>query len=227
MSSITTWSEADRPREKMLDKGIAALTDSELLAILIGSGTVGQSAVGLAQEILTDAEQSLHALGRKSIKELQKHKGIGAAKAIAIAAALEIGRRRQLADLRHRHRIHCSRDAYEAIGPMLAELAHEEFWILMLNNASEVTDRKCISTGGMTGTIVDVRKVFGLALESNAAAIVAVHNHPSGNLQPSAADLKLTQKLVEAGTIMDVRLLDHLIVSERGYYSFKDEGRVD
>ncbi len=217
----------DRPREKMLDKGIAALTDSELLAILIGSGTVGQSAVGLAQEILAHAGHSLHELGRKTINDLQIHKGIGEAKAITIAAALEIGRRRQLADLRTRHRIQCSRDAFEAIGPMLAELHHEEFWILLLNNAGEVTDRKCVSSGGMTGTVVDIRKVFGLALEGKAAAIVAVHNHPSGNLQPSAADLKLTKKLAEAGVIMEVRLLDHLIVSIQGYYSFKDEGHLD
>lgn len=224
MSSITAWAEADRPREKMLLKGVAALSDSELLAILIGSGTVGESAVALGQRILGDTDHSLHDLGRKSVKDLQRYKGIGEAKAITIAAALELGRRRQLSDLRKRPKVTCSRDAYQVIAPLLTDLYHEEFWVLLLNQANEVMDRKMVSSGGLTATIVDVRVFFRHALEGKAAGVIAVHNHPSGNLKPSQADIVLTQKLAQGGKLIELPLLDHLIVSERGYYSFADEG---
>jgi DNA repair protein RadC len=210
----------------MLLKGIASLSNAELLAILIGSGTVGESAVTLAQNILQASDHSLHVLARQSLKELQHIKGIGPAKAITIAAALEIGRRRQLTDLRDRPRITCSRDAFNVIAPLITDLYHEEFWVLLLNQANEVIDRKKVSSGGMTATVVDSRQFFRMAIEGKAVAVIAVHNHPSGNLKPSQADIQLTQKLVLAGKTIEVPLLDHLIVSERGFYSFADEGMI-
>ena len=222
--AITAWAEEDRPREKMLLKGKNALTDAELLAILLGSGTVGESAVALAQRILSEVDFNLHELGKRSVADLQRYKGVGEAKAIAIAAALEIGRRRQLSDLRERPRITGSRDAFQVIAPLLTDLHHEEFWVLMLNKANEVFARERLSTGGMAGTVVDVKILFKTALDARAAAVIAVHNHPSGNLQPSQADVDLTRRLRKAGELLDLPLLDHLIVSERGYYSFADEG---
>jgi len=222
--AITAWAEEDRPREKMLLKGKNALSDAELLAILLGSGTVGESAVALAQRILSEVDYNLHELGKRSVTELQRYKGVGEAKAIAIAAALEIGRRRQLSDLRERPRITGSRDAFQVIAPLLTDLHHEEFWVLMLNKANEVFARERLSTGGMAGTVVDVKILFKTALDARAAAVIAVHNHPSGNLQPSQADVDLTRRLRKAGELLDLPLLDHLIVSERGYYSLADEG---
>lgn len=224
--SITSWPEEDRPREKLLLKGKQALSDAELLAILLGSGTVGVSAVRLAQEILSTAGQNLHELGKRSITELQRFKGVGEAKAITIAAALELGRRRQLSDLRQRPRITGSRDAFQAIAPLLTDLHHEEFWVLLLNKANEVVARERLSSGGMAGTVVDVKMLFKTALDARASAVLAIHNHPSGNLQPSQADIDLTRRLRQAGELLDMPLLDHLIVSERGYYSFADEGML-
>lgn len=224
--AITAWAEEDRPREKMQLKGKQALTDAELLAILIGSGTVGESAVALAQRILGSVDQNLHELGKRSLHELQRFKGVGEAKAITIAAALELGRRRQLSDLRERPRINSSRDAFNAIAPLLTDLHHEEFWVLLLNRANEVFARERLSTGGMAGTVVDVKMVFKSVLDARAAALIAVHNHPSGNLQASQADVDLTKKLKQAGALLEIPLLDHLIVSERGYFSFADEGLV-
>lgn len=222
--AITAWAEEDRPREKMLLKGKNALSDAELLAILIGSGTVGQSAVELAQRILASVENNLHDLGKRSLAELQRFKGIGEAKAITIAAALELGRRRQMSDLRERPRVGESRDAFNAVAPLLTDLHHEEFWLLLLNKANEVFARERLSTGGSAGTVVDVKLLFKTALDARAAAAIAIHNHPSGNLQPSQADIELTRRLRQAGTLLDLPLLDHLIVSERGYFSFADEG---
>ena len=224
--AITAWAEEDRPREKMQLKGKQALTDAELLAILIGSGSVGESAVALAQRILGSVDQNLHELGKRSLHDLQRFKGVGEAKAITIAAALELGRRRQMSDLRERPRVGSSRDAFQAIAPLLTDLHHEEFWLLLLNRANEVFARERLSSGGMGGTVVDVKLVLKAALDARATAIIAVHNHPSGNLQPSQADIDLTKKLQQAGALLEIPLLDHLIVSERGYYSFADEGRV-
>jgi DNA repair protein RadC len=222
--AITAWAEADRPREKMLLKGRQALSDAELLAILIGSGTVGQSAVGLAQEILQKSSNNLHELGKKSLKDLEKHKGIGEAKAITIAAALELGRRRQLTDIIERPKIASSRDAFNVIAPLLTDLHQEQFWILLLNQANEVLSKEMMSQGGMAGTVVDIKLIYKAAIEAKAANIIAIHNHPSGNLKPSKEDINITQKLKEAGELLDIKLLDHLIVSERGYYSFADQG---
>ncbi|MCC6280770.1 MAG: DNA repair protein RadC [Saprospiraceae bacterium] len=224
--AITAWAEEDRPREKMLLKGKQALSDAELLAILIGSGTFGESAVAVAQRILASVGYNLNDLGKRSLIDLQKFKGIGEAKAITIAAALELGRRRQLSDLRERPRITHSRDAFNTIAPMLTDLHHEEFWLLLLNKANEVFDRKQLSTGGMSGTVVDIKMVLKAAIEAGAAAFIAIHNHPSGNLQPSQSDVELTRKLKQSGAIIDLPLLDHLIISERGYYSFADEGNL-
>jgi DNA repair protein RadC len=224
MSTITALAEADRPREKMLQKGKQALTDAELLAILIGSGTVGQNAVALAQHILAAVDNNLHELGKRSLKELQRFKGVGEAKAITIAAALELGRRRQMTDIRERPRIKSSRDAWLAIAPLLTDLHHEEFWVLLLNRANEVVDREQISTGGMAGTVVDIKIIFKTVIDKRATAFVAIHNHPSGNLDPSDADRKLTRQLQQGGLLLDLPLVDHLIVSEKGYYSFADAG---
>ena len=224
--AITAWAEEDRPREKMLLKGKQALSDAELLAILIGSGTYGESAVAVAQGILASVDNNLNELGKRSLPDLQKFRGIGEAKAIAIAAALELGRRRQLSDLRERPRITHSRDAFNTIAPLLTDLHHEEFWLLLLNKANEVFARERLSTGGMSGTVVDIKMVLKAALDGKAAAFIAIHNHPSGNLQPSQADVDLTRKLKQSGAILDLPLLDHLIISERGYYSFADEGNM-
>lgn len=224
--SINAWAEEDRPREKMLLKGRYALSDAELIAILLGSGSRGESAVELAQRILASVDNNLQDMGKRSPAELQRFKGVGEAKAVVIAAALELGRRRQLSDLRERPRISSSRDAFQIIAPLLADLHHEEFWLLLLNKANEVLTRERLSIGGQAGTVADVKMVFKTALDARATALIAVHNHPSGHLKPSEADIELTRKLREAGNVLDLPLLDHLIVSERGYYSFADEGRL-
>ncbi len=225
-SSIAAWAEEDRPREKMLLKGRQALTDAELLAILLGSGSVGESAVALAQRILQSVDHNLHDLGKSSLSELQRFKGIGEAKAITIAAALELGRRRQASDLREKPRITHSRDAYAVIGPLLNDLHHEEFWLLLVNKSNDVVSRQQISSGGSGGTIVDIKQVFKIAIDARASGVIAVHNHPSGSLQPSKADIDLTKKMRQAGVLLEIPLLDHLIVSERGYFSFADEGML-
>jgi DNA repair protein RadC len=224
--TLSAWAEEDRPREKMLEKGPKALTDAELIAILLGKGRVGENAVALAQRILRSVDNNLHELAKRSLPELQKFQGVGEAKAVAIAAALELGRRRQLSDLRERPRVDCSRDAFNIIAPNLVDLHHEEFWLLMLNRVNEVFARQQISAGGTSGTVVDVKQVFKAAIEARAAGIIGIHNHPSGSLAPSKADLALTQKLRKAGELLDLPLLDHLIVSERGFYSFADMGTL-
>lgn len=224
--SIRYWAEEDRPREKMLLKGKNALSDVDLIAILIGSGTPGINAIELSRQIFSQCHNNLIELGKMSIPELKRIKGIGDAKAITIAAALELGRRRQLTDLQERPAIRSSKDAYDVIGPMLLDLRVEEFWILLLNKANEVIHRTQLSAGGVSGTVVDIRIVFKTAFDHLASGIIVLHNHPSGNLKPSQADIDLTQKLKKSGVILDVPILDHLIVSERGYFSFADEGML-
>jgi DNA repair protein RadC len=224
---IKMLAEEDRPREKMLLKGRSALSDAELLAILIGSGTVGESAVLLAQKILKDAGNNLHELGKQSLKELQKHKGIGEAKAITIAAALELGRRRQASDVPEKVKITASNDAYRVIAPFLYDLRHEEFWLIYLNRANMVIGKEQISSGGATGTVADLKLIFKKVIEANAVGFIAVHNHPSGQLTPSEPDKNLTKKMVESGKLLDLPLLDHLIISEKGYYSFGDQGLIN
>ncbi|NBC07860.1 MAG: DNA repair protein RadC [Bacteroidetes bacterium] len=224
--SIKSWAEADRPREKLLHRGKSALSDAELLAILLGSGSAEDSAVGLAQKILSAVDNNLNELGRCSIAELIRFKGIGQAKAVTVTAAMELGRRRQLSRIADKPQVTCSRDAFDAVAPILLDLQHEEFWMLYLNRANRVMGRSRVSSGGVSGTVVDAKIVFRKALHAEASAIVLCHNHPSGSLLPSQADLDLTKKLVKAGEVVDIAVLDHLIVSERGYYSFADEGKL-
>lgn len=222
--SIKAWAEEDRPREKMLLKGKHSLSEAELLAILIGSGSTEETAVGLSQRILHSVDNNLQELGKRSLAELRKFKGIGQAKAITIAAALELGRRRQLSQIKSRPQITSSRDAFKVIAPLLMDLPHEEFWILLLNRANRVLAREQISIGGVSGTVVDAKIIFRKAIEGGACSVILCHNHPSGNLQPSQADIDLTHKLVAAGKNLDIFVLDHLIVAETGYYSLADEG---
>ncbi|MEZ5040586.1 MAG: DNA repair protein RadC [Saprospiraceae bacterium] len=222
--SIKAWAEADRPREKLQRHGKKQLSDVELLAILLGSGSRKLSAVALAQQILSDMKNDLNTLGKSSMAELKKFPGVGDAKAVTIMAAFELGRRLQLADISERPQVKCSLDAFNVIAPILADLPHEEFWLILLNRASKVLGRLRISQGGTAGTVVDAKVVFRTALENGASSIILCHNHPSGSLFPSQPDKDLTQKLIKAGKNIDVLVLDHLIISEQGYYSFADEG---
>jgi DNA repair protein RadC len=222
--SIKTWASDEQPREKMLLKGPAALSDAELLTILIGNGTVQRSALDLARDTLQLAHNNLQELGRLSVKELQQTKGIGQAKAIVIAAALELGRRRQLSEGLQRPSICQSAEAAQIVVPLLRDLDHEVFCVLYLNQANRLIRHECISSGGITGTVADIRIILKNALLQLANQLIIAHNHPSGNLQPSAADKELTRKLKEAAAWMDIRLLDHLIVAGGSYLSLADEG---
>lgn len=220
---ITDWAEADRPREKLLEKGIQALSDAELIAILIGSGTVSLSAVDVSKIILADVSNDLHKLSKLTIKELQKFKGIGEAKAITIVSALELGRRRKEQDIQQRPRISCSADVYDLLKPDLLYLPHEEFWVILLNRSNFVIKKQRISLGGIGETIADPRIVFKLAIENLASAIIIAHNHPSGNLKPSTSDKELTRRFKEGGKVLEITLADHLIFTDHGYMSFVDE----
>jgi|TARA_R100000479_G_scaffold85403_1_gene41524 DNA repair protein RadC len=224
--SIKNWSEDDRPREKLLHKGRTALSDAELIAILIGSGSREESAVSLSQRILASAENNLNQLGKLTIKDLMKFKGIGEAKAITIAAALELGRRRRAGEALNRKKITSSQSVFELMQPIIGELPHEEFWIVYLNNSNKVLQTSQLSKGGITGTLVDVRLAFKNALQLGAVAIILAHNHPSGTLKPSQPDIKLTQKLKTAGESLDIKVLDHLIITEKAYFSFADESMM-
>lgn len=224
--SIKEWAQEDRPREKLLAKGKEALSNAELLAILIGSGSREESAVMLSQRILSSVHNSLNELGQKSVQELTKFKGIGEAKAISIVAAIELSRRRSSSESFQKPQITSSHDAYTILRPILSDLQTEAFWVLLLNRNNRVEAQKQISLGGVAGTVVDAKVVYKYALESLASSIVLAHNHPSGNLQPSQADISLTKKLVEAGKSLDIKVLDHIIVSHLGYYSFLDEGLI-
>jgi len=214
----------DRPREKLLSKGRESLTDAELIAILIGSGNRDLTAVGLSQKILKSATHSLHELGRKELSELMEFKGIGEAKAITIAAALEIGRRRQLSDPIAKPSIKSSIDAYHAIAPLIKDINYEEFWILLLNHGGRLIKRMKVSSGGVSKTVVDPKIIFKKALECLASKIILVHNHPSGVLKPSYQDKSITRKLLSGGKLLDITIEDHIIITENGYFSFSDEG---
>lgn len=221
---ITNWSEDDRPREKLMLKGKNALSDAELIAILIGSGSRNESAVGLSKRILSSVDNNLNALGKLSIQQLINFKGIGEAKAISIIAATELGRRRRAEDAVELTKITSSKMVFELMQPIIGELAHEEFWVLYLNNSNKVVYKTQISKGGIAGTVADVRVIFKIALEQNATAIILTHNHPSGKLEASEADKKITRQLKLAGNQLIIPVLDHIIVTENGYYSFNDEG---
>jgi DNA repair protein RadC len=221
---ITDWAVEDRPREKLIQKGTASLSDAELLAILISSGTKDKSAVDLGRELLGAANNNLNNLGKLTIADLKKIRGIGTARAVTIAASLELGRRRKLAEVQDVAQIRSSKDVADIFQPLLSDLLHEEFWILFLNRSNKVINRMKLSQGGISGTVTDVRIVMKKAIECLASGIIVCHNHPSGNLNPSESDSKITQKIKEAGNLMDIQLLDHLIISDKDYYSFADNG---
>ena len=221
---ITNWAEDDRPREKLMIKGKNALSDAELIAILIGSGSRNESAVQLSKRILSKFDNNLNALGKLSIKQLTEFKGIGEAKAISIIAAMELGRRRREMEAIELKQIGSSKSVFEIMQPIIGELQHEEFWILYLNYSNKVIAKSQLSKGGITGTVVDIRIVFKIALEQNATSIILSHNHPSGKLQPSDADITITKKIKMAGQQLDIPVLDHLIITEKGFYSFNDNG---
>ncbi|HEY1006054.1 MAG TPA: DNA repair protein RadC [Sphingobacteriaceae bacterium] len=224
--TIKEWALEDRPREKLLLRGRRALTDAELIAILIGSGTPDLSAVDLSRQILGHYGNDLDKLGRLSVKDFSEFRGIGSAKAIAIIAALELGRRRKEAVVPARYQIGNSSDVYRLLLPVFADLHHEEFWVVFLNRGNKVTGKERVSKGGQAGTIADPKIIFNMAIEQRAASIILSHNHPSGNLRPSSADIALTKKLVSGGQLLDISVLDHLIVTDKGYYSFADEGMI-
>lgn len=224
--TIKQWSEDDRPREKLLMKGRHSLSDAELLAILIGSGTKDETALDLAKRILSTAGDNLGELARMGISDLMKIKGIGPARAIQITAALEIGKRRTESDVLVKEKISCSRDAYEVLRSAMGDQPYEEFWILILNKANRVIRKCCISEGGISGTVVDPKKIFKIALDHHASSIILGHNHPSGNTQPSEADQKITRKIRDSGILLDIAVLDHIIVCDGAYFSFADEGMI-
>ena len=224
--TIKAWAEEDRPREKLATKGKRFLSDAELIAILIGSGNKNESAVELSKRILLACDNSLAQLGKLSIQELSKFKGIGEAKAISIIAALELGQRKKGTPAIQKAPISSSRDAYQFITSQFADLNHEEFWMLLLNRANKVVSKHLISKGGQAGTIADPKIIFQTALENHAASLIFAHNHPSGNLKPSQADIDLTRKLIAAGHLLDIAVLDHLIVTDHDFYSFADEGMM-
>lgn len=221
--SIKNWSQDDQPREKLRDKGKSVLSDAELVAILIGSGHRNESAVALSKRILASVDGSLNALGKLTLKQLMTFKGIGEAKAVTITAALELGRRRRSNEALQKYKINSSASVFEFMQPIIGELPHEEFWIIYLNNSNKIIQNNQLSKGGITGTLVDVRLVLKTALEVGAVGLILAHNHPSGTLKPSTADKQLTQKLKTAAQSLDIKVLDHLIITESSYFSFADE----
>jgi len=223
---IRNWAEDDRPREKFLMKGRLSLSDAELLAILLVSGTRSESAVDLAKTVLMHARFNLAELSKMSISNLVAIRGIGQARAIAILAALELGRRRNESDVLTREKISRSRDAYEIFRSTMGDRPYEEFWIILLNRANKVIKKVRISEGGVSGTVVDPKKVFKFSLDLHACSIILGHNHPSGLITPSEADIKITKKLVDAGKLMEIAVLDHLIIGQDQFYSFADEGSL-
>lgn len=221
--SIRNWSQDDQPREKLLYKGKGSLSDSELLAILIGSGNREENAVTLSKRILSQVDNNLNDLAKLTIKQLMTFKGVGKAKAITIVAALELGRRRRGEKVLDQNKIGSSTSVFELMQPILGDLPHEEFWIIYLNNSNKVIQKMQLSKGGITGTLVDVRLVLKKAIEVGATGLILVHNHPSGTLKPSEADKQITHKLKQAGLSLDIKVLDHLIITEKAYFSFADE----
>jgi DNA repair protein RadC len=227
MSIKREWAEDDRPREKLKSKGVQALSDSELLGILINSGTSGKTAVDIGREILSSVEGGLPDLGRLTIADFCRFPGIGEARAITLMAALELGRRRSGADVRPRTQVKGGNDVARYLQSFLADKPVEEFWILLLNRANKIIEPMRVSEGGLTGTVVDPRVIFRKAIEKNAVSIILCHNHPSGNTRPSEADVQITRKMREAGKLIDVAVLDHVIVSDSGYFSFAEEGIME
>ncbi len=222
--TIKSWAEDDRPREKLVSKGRQALSDAELLAILLASGNRNETAVQLAQRILKENKNSINELAKLQLNDLKKYRGVGEAKAVTIAAALEIGRRRTDEAIDEKTKITSSKSAYTILKSKLSDLPHEEFWILFLNRSNSVIKTECISRGGISGTLVDIRLILKPAIECLASSLVLAHNHPSGNLKPSGEDIHLTKKIKEAAKYLDISIQDHLIIGDQAYLSFADEG---
>ena len=225
-TSIKNWAVEDRPREKIIAKGIDSLSNAELIAILIGSGNRDESAVELSRRILQSADNNLNELGKLNINDLKKNKGIGEAKAITIIAALELGRRRKLSDILNKKTIKSSKDVADLFQSKLGDLPHEEFWVLLLSRSNKIIHKERISQGGISGTIIDTRIILKTAIEKLASSIILCHNHPSGNIKPSKEDIKITEKISEASKLVDIQVLDHIIVTDSAYYSFADEGML-
>jgi len=223
---IKHWAEDDRPREKLLLKGKGILTKAELIAILIGSGNMEESAVTLAQKILSSVKNNLAELSKLSVNDLMKFKGIGTAKAISIIAALELGKRRRADDVIKKDKIKSSQDVFDILYAELSDKNYEEFWILLLDRANQVIRKVNISEGGMSGTVADPKKIYKIALDNNASSIIIAHNHPSNNLKPSTNDIELTKKIANAGKVLDISVLDHLIIGNDKYFSFADESLI-
>jgi DNA repair protein RadC len=224
---LSAWAVEDRPREKVLARGVQYLSDAELLAVLLGSGTRKMTAVELSRIILKEAENSLQLLGRMGIEELIRIKGVGPAKAINILAALELGRRRAGMPPGDKTPIKSSETVYKLFYPLMGDLDHEEFWLLMLNRANRVLGRYKVSQGGLSGTVIDTRIILKKALDNLASSIIVCHNHPSGNDQPSDADIQITKKLLKAAEMVEIKLLDHVIIADKSYFSFADEGLIN
>ena len=223
---ITDWAVEDRPREKLLKNGISSLSDAELIALLISTGSPGVTAVELSKLILKDVSNSLNDMGKLSVLELQKYKGIGEAKPIAIAAALELGKRRKLSTIHQKKKIKTSQEVFDRMHPLLEDLPHEEFWIIFLNRANNIIDQTRISQGGISGTVTDVKIILKEAIDRRSSGIIMIHNHPSGNTRPSKADFNITRKLKNAAAYFDIQVLDHIVTGETTYYSFADEGTL-
>lgn len=224
--TIKQWKEDDRPREKMLGKGKASLSDAELIAIIIGTGNREESAVALSKRILSQFDHNLNALATMSIDDLMTFRGIGKSKAVSILTAMELGKRRSMELAREKKKVNSSATAFEIMQPFIGDLLHEEFWILFLNNANNLLDKSQLSKGGIHATLVDVRLIFKKAISTGATSIILCHNHPSGNLIPSHSDIQLTKKIIKGGELLDIKVLDHIIVSQHAYFSFADENRM-
>lgn len=224
--TIKNWAIEDRPREKLLQKGARILSDAELIAILIGSGTHKLSAVDLARQLLQRSGNNLNNLGKLTVKDLMKFKGIGEAKAISVVAALELGKRRKQEEISSSQSIKSSKDVYEIFEPLVSDLPHEEFWILLLNRSNRIIGKTKVSQGGVAGTVIDTKLIMKSAIENLASSIILCHNHPSGNLNPSGSDIDITNKIKTAANCLDMKLLDHIIVTDHSYYSFLDEGKL-
>ena len=224
--TIKSWAEEDRPREKLLLKGKHVLSEAELIATLISSGNDRETAVELSKRMLGEFQNNLNELSRAGVKDLMRFRGIGEAKAISIVAALELGRRRKESQAAKRDQVTSSKDAIEIFQPILGDHLHEEFWILFLNRANRIIGKQPVSTGGMSGTVVDPKIIFKAALDNKASSVILCHNHPSGNTRPSEADIRLTRNLVEAGKVLEISVIDHVIVTQNGFFSFADEGII-
>ncbi|HAS35359.1 MAG TPA: hypothetical protein DCS15_02645 [Flavobacteriales bacterium] len=224
--SIKLWAEDDRPREKLILKGSSALSDAELLAILLGSGSRTESALTLSKRLLRKYKDDLNELAQAELEELKLFNGVGDAKAVSILSAMELSRRRMGQQRTKKSKLSSSRDAFEVFAPVLSDLPHEEFWVCYMNRANQILKLDQISKGGIHGTVADSRLIFGRALKLKACALILAHNHPSGNLKASEADLQLTRRIKQAGDLMEISLLDHLIIGDGDYFSFSDQGLI-